>query len=130
MSHPVIEVLTSRLSDDSLPGKRADKLRVGLAVEGGGMRGVLSGAMLAALGDGGLTNSFDAVYAYSSGAINSAYFISGGGWQSLSVYYDDLVGDEFLSYRRLLKREPMVSLDFVFDVVMEERNPLDYQRLL
>lgn len=130
MSHPVIEVLTSRLSNGSLPGKRADKFRVGLAVEGGGMRGVLSGAMLAALDDCGLTNSFDAIYAYSSGAINSAYFISGGGWHSLSVYYDDLVSDEFLSYRRLLKRESMVSLDFVFDVVMEERNPLDYQRLL
>jgi predicted patatin/cPLA2 family phospholipase len=130
MTHPVVEVLSSRMSEGSLPGKRADPFRVGLAVEGGGMRGVLSGAMLAALGDQGLTNSFDAVYAYSSGAINSAYFVSGGGWHSLSVYYDDLVSSEFLSYRRLLERKPIISLDFVFDIVMEERNPLNYQRLL
>ena len=94
------------------------------------MRGVLSGAMLSALSDCGLKDSFDAVYAYSSGAINSAYFISGGGWHSLSVYYDDLVGGEFLDFRRLLKGRPPVSLDFVFDTVMEKRNPLDYGKII
>jgi predicted patatin/cPLA2 family phospholipase len=94
------------------------------------MRGVLSGAMLSALSDCGLTDSFDAVYAYSAGAINSAYFVSGGGWQSLSVYYDDLVSKRFFSYRRLVGSEPLVSLDYVLDVVMEERNPLDYARVI
>jgi predicted patatin/cPLA2 family phospholipase len=128
--HPVVEVLTSRRATASLPGCREDDFRVGLAVEGGGMRGILSGAMLAALDDCGLTDCFDAVYAYSSGAINSAYFLSGGGWHSLSVYYDDLMSRQFFDYRRLLGRQPIVSLDFVLDIVMEERSPLNYEKLL
>jgi predicted patatin/cPLA2 family phospholipase len=130
VTHPVLDVLMSRKSQSSIPGSRRDGFRVGLAVEGGGMRGVLSGAMLSALADHGLVNSFDAVYAYSAGAINAAYFVSGGGWHSLSVYYDDLIGGDFLSYRRLARGGPLVSLDFVLDTVLERRNPLDYQRLL
>lgn len=129
-AHPVVQVLQSRRAAASIPKRREDDFRVGLAVEGGGMRGVLSGAMLAALSDCGLTNCFDAVYAYSSGAINSAYFLSGGGWHSLAVYYDDLISKQFFDYRRLLGRAPVVSLDFVLDVVMEERSPLDYDRVI
>jgi predicted patatin/cPLA2 family phospholipase len=129
-AHPVIKVLAARRAASSVPARRADQFRVGLAVEGGGMRGVSSGAMLAALDDDGLTDCFDAVYAYSSGAINSAYFLSGGGWHSLSVYYDDLLSSQFVDYRRLLSRRPVVSLDFVLNTVMEECNPLDYARLL
>jgi predicted patatin/cPLA2 family phospholipase len=128
--HPVVQVLISRRSQVSVPGHRQDGFRVGLAVEGGGMRGVLSGAMLSALADCGFVDSFDALYAYSAGAINSAYFVSCGGWQSLSVYYDDLVSKQFFAYRRLLGHKPLVSLDFVFDTVVEERNPLNYRRLL
>jgi predicted acylesterase/phospholipase RssA len=45
---------------------------VGLTVEGGGMRGIISVAMIAAVDDVGLTHSFDAVYAASSGATNAA----------------------------------------------------------
>jgi predicted patatin/cPLA2 family phospholipase len=129
-THPVIQVLTSRRARESVPGQREDDFRVGLAVEGGGMRGALSAAMMSALGDYGFTDSFDAIYAYSAGAINSAYFISGGGWHSLSVYYDELIGGEFIDYRRLLRGGPLVSLDFVLDVVMEQRQPLDYARII
>jgi predicted patatin/cPLA2 family phospholipase len=128
--HPVVRLLIARREEASRPGRRTDEAKVGLAVEGGGMRGVLSGAMLSALDDYGLTDSFDAVYAYSAGAINSAYFVSGGGWHSLSVYYDDLISKQFFSYRRLIGSAPAVSLDFVLDDVMEKRNPLDYERVM
>jgi len=56
------------------------------------MGGVVSAAMLCALDDLGMTNTFDAVYAESSGAINGAYFLNGNCWHNLSIYYDDLVG--------------------------------------
>jgi predicted patatin/cPLA2 family phospholipase len=129
-AHPVVQVLSARREAASTPGRRPDDFKVGLAVEGGGMRGVLSGAMLAALADCGLTECFDAVYAYSSGGINSAYFLAGGDWQSLSVYYDDLISREFFDPRRALSGGPVVSLDFVLDVVMEKRSPLDYEKLI
>lgn len=43
-----------RLSDGSVPGKRSDKFKVGLVVEGGGMRGVVTGAALQAMHDLGM----------------------------------------------------------------------------
>lgn len=48
----------------------------------------------------------------------------------LSIYYDELIGSEFISYGRFARGGPLVSLDFVLDVVLEQRNPLDYQRVI
>jgi predicted patatin/cPLA2 family phospholipase len=94
------------------------------------MRGVISGAMMTALKDRGLAGCFDAVYAISAGAINSAYFIAGAGWYALSVYYDDLIGRDFFDPRRLISGRPVLSLDYVLDVVLETKKPLDYQAVL
>ena len=94
------------------------------------MRGIISGAMLAAIKDLGYGNCFDAVYASSAGAINGAYFISGDGWPALTVYYDELIGDEFFAWKRILKRQAPLSLDFVLDDVMETRHPLRYDLVL
>lgn len=94
------------------------------------MRGIVSGAMLSALADYDLTDSFDSVYALSAGAINSAYFVAGGGWQALSVYYDDLIGGDFINFARPLRGNPVVSLDYVLNDVMERTNPLDYSAVI
>lgn len=60
--HPVLRLLLSRLQDGSAPGARGDGFKLGLVVEGGGMRGIVTGAMLMGLQDMGLVNVFDAVY--------------------------------------------------------------------
>jgi hypothetical protein len=77
--HPVLQLLRQRLHDGSMPGNRAagDGAKLGLVVEGGGMRGIVTGAMLMGLQEQGLLNQFDAVYGASAGAINLTYFISG-----------------------------------------------------
>src|SRR4029077_15102667 len=49
--HPVVEILEQRREAGSVPGRRDDNARVALAVEGGGMRGIVSAAMLIALAD-------------------------------------------------------------------------------
>jgi len=128
--HPVVQILCRRRDEGSVPKARTDGYRVGLAVEGGGMRGIVSGAMMSALIDHELLCSFDAVYAFSAGALNSAYFLSGLGWYALSVYYDDLINQTFLDAHRILKRQPIMSLDYVMDVVMKENKPLDYAVVL
>ena len=128
--HPVARVLRERRDSGSRPGQRQDPYRVVLAVEGGGMRGIISGAMLTALADMGLQQSFDAVYALSAGAINVTYFIAGSTWQALSVYYDDLVGRSFYNPRRMLSGKPVVSIPYVFDEAMDRSNPLDYESAL
>lgn len=128
--HPVLELLRERRAKASSPGSRDDGYKLGLAVEGGGMRGIVSAAMLSALEDLGFSKAFDAIYAASSGAINAAYFLVGETWYPLSIYYDDLTTRKFLDFRRPLRRRAMLDLDYAFDVVVDHAKPLDYGAVL
>lgn len=51
--------------------------QVGLAIEGGGMRGCVSAGMIAAVSTLGLMDTFDAVYGSSAGSLVGAYAIAG-----------------------------------------------------
>ncbi|MCD0444765.1 patatin-like phospholipase family protein [Glycomyces sp. A-F 0318] len=129
--HPVLEVIRARRAAGSAPGARADGFRLGLAVEGGGMRGVTSAAMLVALDDLGLRPVFDAVYSTSSGSINAAYFLAGGDcWYPLTIYFDDLCTRRFVDMRQMFTNRPMLNLDYAFDEVLEKVKPLDYEQVL
>jgi predicted patatin/cPLA2 family phospholipase len=128
--HPVLQVLRERRDSGSQPGARTDEYRVGLALEGGGMRGVVSAAMITALEDLGLTDAFDAVFGASSGSVNAAYFLAGDSWYPLSIYYDDLTTTLFLDFRRALRGKPMLNLDYAFDIIVERLKPLDFGTLL
>ncbi|MFE9426535.1 patatin-like phospholipase family protein [Kitasatospora sp. NPDC006697] len=129
-AHPVLELLRARRDSGSLPGERTDGARLALAVEGGGMRGVVSAAMLNQLDDYGFKNAFDVVYGCSAGGINAAYFLAGETWYPLSIYYDDLTTRQFIDFGRALKRQPILNLDYSFDHVMERVKPLDYQAVV
>ena len=49
MTDPVLDVVLRRAACGSTPGRRADGHVVSLAIEGGGMRGVVSAGMCAVL---------------------------------------------------------------------------------
>lgn len=124
LDHPVLRVLRDRRAR----GDRADGYKVGLAIQGGGMRGVLSGAMLTALEDLGFGGAFDGVYGASSGALNGAYFLAGDAWRNLAAYYDDLTSPAFLSPWRL--RSGAMDLDWALGEVLVRRKPLDFAAVL
>lgn len=128
--HPVLEILRRRRKSGSLPGRRDDHATLALAVEGGGMRGIVSCAMLNALEDLGYGNAFDAIYGGSSGSVNAAYFLAGKVWHSLSIYYDDLASEHFIDFRRMARREAIFNVDYAFDEVFELTKPLDYDAVL
>lgn len=130
VDHPVKKVLETRRSQNSKPGARSDEYKVGLAVEGGGLRGVVSAAMLSALEDLGFADAFDDIYACSSGAVNAAYFMNRNTWFPLNIYFDDLTTGEFLNFRRILRRQPLMNLEYVFEEVLTTRKPLDYDRII
>jgi hypothetical protein len=67
----VLRLLLSRLQDGSAPGSRSDGFKLGLVVEGGGMRGIVTGAMLMGLQDMGLVNVFDSVYGEFGAALDT-----------------------------------------------------------
>ncbi|MFK0169456.1 patatin-like phospholipase family protein [Streptomyces sp. NPDC090306] len=128
--HPVLELLRSRRAEGSTPGHRSDGARLGLAVEGGGLRGVVSAAMLTELENLGLKDAFDVVYGCSSGAVNAAYFLAGETWYPLSIYFHDLTDPRFLDFRRALLGRDVLNIDYVVDEVLEHIKPLHYERVI
>lgn len=128
--HPVRQVLHERRATHSKPGDRDDGYKVGLAIEGGGLRGVVSAAMLTFLEDLGYANAFDEIYSCSSGSVNAAYFIMRRTWFPLSIYFDDLTTGQFLDFRRVLRRRAPMDLDYVFDDILVKRKPLDYESII
>lgn len=110
---------------DVLAGRRhgeEDDHVVAITVEGGGMRGVVSGAMLIALRELGMTDHVDRIYGASSGGMNVAYFAAGAGWDALAVYYDHLV-DGFV--RRFPRPgRPMLDMGRV-EEAMRQLVPID-----
>ncbi|MBO0882660.1 MAG: patatin-like phospholipase family protein [Mycobacterium sp.] len=127
--HPVLKILRRRRETGSKPGARDDSAKVALAVAGGGMRGVISGAMCAQLNDAGFNSAFDVVYGGSSGAINAAYFVTQPqrSWHPLSIYFDDLATRDFVRFSRALLGGSIMNLDYVFDEVLRSAKALDYQ---
>jgi predicted patatin/cPLA2 family phospholipase len=128
--HPVVKVLLNRARKGSLPGKRDDGFKVGLAVEGGSLRGVVSAGMVTALESLGLVTAFDVVYGTSAGAINGAYFLSGQAAFGTTIYYENINNSSFVDLRRVLTPDPIVSLDYVFNDVLIRQKILDWERVL
>jgi len=128
-SHPTLQLITQRAAQRSMPGARKDEFKLGLVVEGGGMRGIVSGAMCLALNALGLRNCFDAVYGASAGAINLSYFLSGQDF-GLKIYTEDLNDSRFLNYARTFRGKPIMDLGYLIDHVMQQVKPLDFQAVM
>jgi predicted patatin/cPLA2 family phospholipase len=117
----VMEVIRRRLA-----GEQDDHV-LALTLEGGGLRGVVSGAMLLALADLGVLTVFDRMYGTSSGSINLAYLSAGGRWDALSIYYDHLPSG-FVNPAWRVGR-PRLNMAWVADEIMRTRVPLDTEAL-
>ncbi len=128
--HPVLALLRERARADSRPGNRDDDARLGLVIEGGAMRGVVSAGMLRALEQLHLLDAFDAVYGSSAGAVNGAYFIASQITSCISLYFEDINNARFISLGRFVTRRPVMSLDYLLDEVMVRRKTLDWQAIL
>jgi predicted patatin/cPLA2 family phospholipase len=102
-------------------------VKLGLVVEGGGMRGVYSGGVLVAMEALGLTGVFDEVYGESAGATNSCYFLAGQAKFGSAIYLDDLTSSKFFNPCRIGK---IIDIDYAIDVVVKCIKPLDVDRVL
>lgn len=132
IEHPVLDLLRQRLREGSRPGQRNDGFKLGLAVEGGGMRGIVTGAMLMGLLGFDALEAFDAVYGASAGAINATYFLTGQP-EGLDIYTEHLAtSDRFLSLKRYWMGGPAPAMDlsFLLDEVMVGVTPLDWHGVI
>lgn len=102
-----------------------------LAVAGGGMRGVVTGGMLAGLEQAGVTPGvFDEIVGVSAGAVGSAYFVAGAATYGVRIYWEHLAQQSFVDKRRALLGRPVMDLDFLFSRVLCEDVALNAQAVV
>ena len=128
--HPVISEILSRAASQSLPGRREDDRKIGLVIEGGGMRSVVTAGMLSGLESLDLLNSFDSVYAVSAGAISGAYFVAGHIQYGTSLYYEIVNNRQFIDALRFFRRKPIMDLDVIFHTAIAKERPLDWRSVI
>jgi predicted patatin/cPLA2 family phospholipase len=126
----VVAVLRERARGGSQPGRRTDDHRVALVVEGGGMRGVVSAGMTAALERLGLTNCLDLVVGASAGAINGAALIAGVAQAGAATYHGPLASRDFVNPARVLRGRPVIDVGYVLDYVSVELDGGRHERVL
>ena len=124
--HPerVIEAIKARASNGD---SRNDERKLGLVIEGGSVRAASSAGGAVVLAQLGYSNTFDNVYATSSGVMNAAYFISNQPLTGISVYFENCVSRRFVNPLRFWK---IIDADYIFDKVAVDEKPLDTECVL
>jgi predicted patatin/cPLA2 family phospholipase len=122
-----LELLKKRVRCFQEGCQPSDGRKVGLIVEGGGMRGVISCAALMGLEELAMTHVFDEVYGASAGAVNAAYFLSGQAALATTIYYQKINNTRFI--RRLWHRM-IVDIDGLFDSVIARECALRIDKVL
>jgi predicted acylesterase/phospholipase RssA len=102
VGHPVLELLAARAERAGQAGAATDGACLALAIEGGGMRGVVSAGMAAAIELLGLTSCFDLVVGTSAGALNGAGLLAGVADACCSAYHAVFTTRRFINPYRLL----------------------------
>lgn len=116
--HDVLDVLARRKRG----GAPQANEKLGLVVEGGGMRSVVGAGMALALNDAETLESFDAVYATSGGAITASYFVSRQARLGASLFTEDLTSSEFMNWCRVSLGRPMMSMDYLFEAIANRKS--------
>jgi predicted patatin/cPLA2 family phospholipase len=128
--HPVLDVLRARLRSDCSPGARTDPHKVAAVLEGGGMRGVVSAGMTAALERLGLTRCFDLVVGSSAGALNAAALLAGVARPAAAMYHTVLASRKFVNPVRLLFGRPALDVRFVLAHAGDELDAERHERTI
>ena len=128
--HRVVQTLLRRREEGSRPGARSDGRRVALVIEGGGMRGVVSAGMTAAIEQLGLRDAFDEVHGASAGAFNAAFLLAGQAAYLTTLYQHGFGDPRFVSFRRALRGGPAFDMDHVINHVWTSERPLRFDAVL
>ncbi|MDQ2814981.1 MAG: patatin-like phospholipase family protein, partial [Actinomycetota bacterium] len=125
--HDVLRVLAARVRAGGPPYH--DDLRVALAVEGGGMRGVISAGMALELHERGLVPAFDAVYGASAGAITGAWLLSSRP-EGLLGWTEPAYAKTLIRRSGLLRGRPAVDVRTLIEELYQTTFPMDFASVL
>lgn len=152
--NPVIKAIHDRKLAGSIPGERSDGLKIGLAIEGGGMRGCVACGMATGLWHLGLSDSVDIVYGSSAGSLVGAYLITHQlPYFGPEIYYNLLTsaGEDFIDKKSILRccglglfdvrpkslmnlikeriGKPVLNLNYLLDYIVQFERQLDWKVL-
>jgi predicted patatin/cPLA2 family phospholipase len=127
--HEVLRIIRERARSGSQPGARTDGLRVVLAIEGGGMRGVVTAGMALALHELGLVPAFDAVYGASAGALTGAWLLSSNP-DGLRGWSEPAYAKTLIRWSSLLRGRPVVDVRTLIEVLYQTEFPMDFPSVL
>lgn len=102
--------------------------KIGLVLEGGGMRGLYTAGILDALLDNGVQMDYGA--GVSAGACNGVSYVSGQRGRSFRVNTEFLKDPRYLSFHSFLKTRSLFGMDFIFREIPERLIPFDYDAFL
>jgi predicted patatin/cPLA2 family phospholipase len=120
MTHPVAAALRARPAG----------ARIALVVEGGGMRGAVSGGMALGLDELGLSQAFDAAYGSSAGTLNAMWLVSGRVRDGIPTWTDPRLVRELISRRRALRGRPVVDVRRLVEERYEQLSPGLFEAVL
>ena len=126
-AHEVLRVLAARAGRGGRP--YGDGLRVALAIEGGGMRGVISAGMALELYERGLVPAFDAVYGASAGAITGAWLLSSRP-EGLLGWTETAYAKTLIRRSGLLRGRPAVDVRSLIEELYQTTFPMDFASVL
>lgn len=99
-------------------------MKIGLVLEGGGMRGLYTGGVLDLLTDEGLLADY--VIGVSAGACNGVSYVSGQRGRNLRINTEYVADKRYVGIRNLLRTGSMFGMDFIFDEIPHKLDPFDY----
>jgi predicted patatin/cPLA2 family phospholipase len=125
--HEVLRVLLKRVRGGA--AARTDGHRVALAIEGGGMRGTVTGGMALALHELGVMGAFDAVYGSSAGGITGAWLVSVRP-EGLRGWSDPAYATTLIRWRKAMLGRAVVDVEALIERVYQTVHPLDFGSVL
>jgi predicted patatin/cPLA2 family phospholipase len=126
-NHPVFDLMLRRVQSGSRPGSRSDPFKLGLAIEGGSMRGVISAGLTAALYFLGFRDAFDTVYGCSSGSYSGAFLAANQDTYGLAAYYRHVNNSKLFSLWRAAHGLPILDIRYLTHHVLKHEIVLDWR---
>ncbi len=102
--------------------------KIGLVLEGGGMRGAYTSGVLEAFMEENIR--FPYVIGVSAGANNGANFVAEQKDRGEKVFVDYVNHKEYSGFKYWLKDESYFNMDFLFDVLPNKLAPFDYETFM
>ena len=97
----------------------------GLVLEGGGLRGIFSAGILDFFLEKNI--EFPYIIGTSMGALNAASYVSKQKGRSFRIPHTYIKDSRYLSLKNLIKEGSYFGMDFIFNKVVNELDPFDFE---